>query len=153
MNPLLLVLLPAYLAGSFQSSAAVEDDDMSPKLAGIDSRYIMAGLGALASMLMTGPIGLIGLGISAGSLVSLDATNRVKKGINKSILAEQVTAAIEEQKKGGGDMTPAGLLRMLQEPGEGGDADDEDEDGIPASEDDDDDNWDFLRSFGRGRRK
>lgn len=151
MNPLLLVLLPAYLAGSFQSSAAVEDDDMSPKLAGIDSRYIMAGLGALASMLITGPIGLIGLGVSAGSLVSLDATNRVKKGINKSILAEQVKAAIEQQTKDGGDTSPAGLLQMLQTPDD--DQDDEDEDGIPASEDDDDDNWDLLRSFGRGRRK
>lgn len=149
MNPLLLVLLPAYLAGSFQNSAAVEDDDMSPKLAGVDSRYIMAGIGALASVLMSGPIGLVGLGLAAGSLVSLDATAKVKKGINKTILAEQVTAAIEEQRKGGGDVTPAALLKMLQEP-EGDD--DEDEDGIPASEDDDDDNWDFLRSFGRGRR-
>lgn len=151
MNPLLLVLLPAYLVGSFQNSAAVDDDDMSPKLGGIDSRLLLGGLGALASVFMGGPLGLLGLGVAAGSLVSLDATNKVKKGINKSILAEQVRAAIEEQTKGGGDTTPAGLLKMLQEPD--GDEDDEDEDGLPASEDEDDDNWDLLRAFGRGRRK
>lgn len=151
MNPLLLVLLPAYLAGSFQNSAAIEDDDMSPKIAGIDSRYLLAGVGALASVFLSGPMALIGLGLSAGSLVSLDATNKVKQGINKSILAEQVKAAIEQQTKDGGDTSPAGLLQMLQTPDD--DQDDEDEDGIPASEDDDDDNWDLLRSFGRGRRK
>ena len=146
MHPILWIGLPALLVGSMQTKQALADDDLSPKIAGVDARFVIGGAGVLASLLLGGPFAMLGLGTAIGSAISLNNTEQVKKGLNKSIVAGLIADATKAQKEAG-VTDPQQLLDALMnvEP------DDEDEDGVFSDDDDDDDNdfFSFLRKGGK----
>lgn len=91
MNPLILlgyVGLPAYITGSVLNSATLKDPNLKPQIWGMDARTVVGGLGTLAALLVSGPLGMLGAGAAIGSLISWDGTRKMQIGLNSQAMAE-----------------------------------------------------------------
>lgn len=91
MNPLILlgyIGLPAYISGSVLNTASLKDPNLKPKIAGMDARGVVGGLGVALATLFSGPLGLLGAGAAIGALISYDGTKKTRIGLNTIALTQ-----------------------------------------------------------------
>ena len=97
-HPLLLlgaISVTNIFGGSWLNSAAMEAEDMKPKLLGMDARPLLVGLGVLGTLLFPPVLAFASAGLGLAAIVNWDATAKFKTALETAVEAVARNQALE----------------------------------------------------------
>jgi hypothetical protein len=118
---MLMVLLGGIGSGYFLNKRALEDKEnpLEPEIGGMDARNVVMGVGALAAMVLGGPLGMIGAGAVAGAWTSKDAMTKVGAQIEEfranQLLAKPVDPATVQGLIAESSHVPGGVDELVRQ--------------------------------------